>query len=199
MATPPLRIAILFSGGGTTLQNLIDATRDGRLPGVAVAKAVSSRRDAYGIERCRAAGVPYVVVPRRRYPDAAAHSRAVFSHLDPAEIDLVCLAGWMSRLVLAKPWLDNRVMNIHPSLLPDHGGPGMYGRRVHEAVLASGATQSGCTVHYVTNDIDDGPIIAQRRVDIRSARTAMEVEALVQAAERELYPEAIRIHQQRLG
>ena len=199
MATPPLRIAILFSGGGTTLQNLIDATGDGRLPGVQIVKAISSRSDAYGIERCRAAGVPCVVVSKKRYPDADAHSRAVFAHLDPAEIDLVCLAGWMNRLVLQEPWLDNRVMNIHPSLLPAFGGPGMYGRRVHEAVLASGATQSGCTVHYVTNDIDDGPIIAQRRVDIRSARTAMEIEALVQAAERELYPEAIRIHQQRRG
>jgi phosphoribosylglycinamide formyltransferase-1 len=194
VATPPLRIAILFSGGGTTLQNLIDATRDGRLPAVEIVKAISSRRDAHGVERCRRAGVPCVVVPKSRYPDPAEHSRAVFAHLDPAEIDLVCLAGWMNRLVLEEPWLSNRVMNIHPSLLPDFGGPGMYGRRVHEAVFAAGAAESGCTVHYVTNSIDDGPVLARSVVDIRSAGSAEEIEAAVQAAERELYPRAIEMH-----
>ena len=123
-----LNIAILFSGEGTTLQNLIDATRDGRLPGVTVVKAVSSRENAGGIARCAAAGVPCVVVAKKDYPDPADHTRAVFAGLPPDKVDLVCLAGWMSRLVLDRPWLDDRVMNVHPSLLPAFGGPGMYGR-----------------------------------------------------------------------
>ena len=187
-----LRIAILFSGSGTTLQNLIDATRDGRLPTVDVVKVISSRADAYGIQRCRAAGVPCIVVSKRQYPDPVEHSRAVFAHLNPDEIDLVCLAGWMNRLVLEEPWLGNRVINIHPSLLPAFGGAGMYGRRVHEAVLASGATQTGCTVHYVTNEMDAGPIIAQRRLPVLAGDTAQTLEARVQAAEKELYVSALR-------
>lgn len=191
VATPPLRIAILFSGGGTTLQNLIDATRDGRLPDVEIVKAISSRRDAYGIERCRRAGVPCAVVPKSRYPDPAEHSRAVFAHLNPADIDLVCLAGWMNRLVLEEPWLSNRVLNIHPSLLPAFGGPGMYGRRVHEAVLASGAPFTGCTVHFVTNEVDEGPILLQQRLDVLAGDTPDTLAARVQAAERRVYVEAI--------
>jgi phosphoribosylglycinamide formyltransferase-1 len=191
VAPPVLRIAILFSGSGTTLQNLIDATRDGRLPTVNIVKAISSRRDAYGIERCRAAGVPCVVVPRKQFPDPAEHSRAVFAHLDPADIDLVCLAGWMNRLILERPWLDNRVLNIHPSLLPAFGGPGMYGRRVHEAVLASGTHVTGCTVHFVTNEVDEGPILLQERLEVRADDTPDTLAARVQAAERRIYVEAI--------
>jgi phosphoribosylglycinamide formyltransferase-1 len=190
--SPQLRIAILFSGGGTTLQNLIDATRDGRLPGVEIVKAVSSRADAYGIERCRAAGVPCVVVPAKSYAGPAEHTKAVFGHLDPTDIDLVCLAGWMNRLVLEEPWLSNRVLNIHPSLLPAFGGPGMYGRRVHEAVLASGAKVTGCTVHFVTNELDEGPIVVQQPVPVEPGDTADTLTARVQAAERELYVKAIQ-------
>ena len=186
-----LRIAILFSGQGTTLQNLIDATRDGRLPNVEVVKAISSRADAYGIERCRAAGVPCTIVPKGDYADPAEHSRAVFAHLDPARIDLACLAGWMNRLVLEEPWLSRRVVNIHPSLLPAFGGRGMYGRRVHEAVLDSGATDTGCTVHYLTNEMDSGPIIAQKRVAVRRGDTPETLEARVQEAERGLYIEVL--------
>ena len=195
-----LRMAILFSGQGTTLQNLIDATRDGRLPNVEIVRAISSRADAYGIERCRAAGVPCIIVPKGDYPDPAEHSRAVFAHLDPAQIDLVCLAGWMNRLVLEEPWLSNRVINIHPSLLPAFGGRGMFGRRVHEAVLASGATETGCTVHYVTNEMDSGPIIAQKRVLVLPGDTAEALEPRVQAAERALYVDTLRgIAQKRAG
>ncbi len=192
-----LRIAILFSGSGTTLQNLIDATRDGRLPAVKVVKAISSRADAFGIERCRAAAVPYTVVSKKRYPDPAEHSRAVFAHLDPAEVDLVCLAGWMNRLVLDGPWLDDRVMNVHPSLLPAFGGAGMYGGRVHEAVLSSGAMETGCTVHYVDNEVDSGPILLQERVPILPGDTPETLASRVQEAERRQYIEAIKTHQQR--
>jgi len=191
VATSAFRIAILFSGSGTTLQNLVDATRDGRLRRVEVVKAISSRRDAYGIERCRAAGVPCVVVSKKRYPDPVEHSQAVFAHLDPAEVDLVCLAGWMNRLVLSEPWLERRVINIHPSLLPAFGGAGMYGSRVHEAVLASGATATGCSVHWVNNEYDAGPVIESRRVPVLPGDTPESLAARVQAAERELYVEVL--------
>ena len=189
-----LNIAILFSGEGTTLQNLIDATRDGRLPGVTVVKAVSSRENAGGIARCAAAGVPCAVVPKKDFPDPADHTRAVFAHLPPDEVDLVCLAGWMSRLILENPWLDNRVMNVHPSLLPAFGGVGMYGNRVHEAVLARGCKVTGCTVHYVDNEVDGGPILSQRTLAVRPDDTADSLAARVQAAEREEYVKAIRSH-----
>lgn len=186
-----LKIAILFSGSGTTLQNLIDATRDGRLPNVEVVKAISSREGVGGIERCERAGVPCVVVPKKRYPDPAEHSEAVFAHLDPREIDVVCLAGWMNRLVLREPWLGKRVVNIHPSLLPDFGGPGLYGNRVHEAVLAAGCRETGCTVHFLNNEIDAGERIATRRVPVRPDDTPATLADRVQAAERELYVEVL--------
>ena len=185
-----LRIAVLFSGGGTTLQNLIDATRDGRLPRARVVRAVSSRPNVGGVGRCAAAGVPCHVEPRR--PDALAHTRAVFSHLPPGEVDVVCLAGWMSRLVLEEPWLGRRVMNVHPSLLPAFGGPGMYGRHVHEAVLARGCKVTGCTVHWVDNEVDAGPILAQRCLPVQAGDDAEALADRVQAAERGLYVEVLR-------
>ena len=186
-----LNIAILFSGEGTTLQNLIDASRDGRLANVVVVKAISSREGVGGVDRCERAGVPCAVVAKRQYPDASEHTRAVFAHLDPSKIDLVCLAGWMSRLVLEEPWLGRRVLNIHPSLLPAFGGVGMYGKRVHEAVLASGINVTGCTVHYVNNEIDGGPIVAQTLVAVERDDTPAALAKRVQAAERQLYVRAI--------
>ena len=186
-----LKIAILFSGEGTTLQNLIDAARDGRLPRVEIVRAVSSRQNAGGIARCAAAGVPCVVAAKKEHPDAADHTRAVFAHLPPDEIDLVCLAGWMSRLVLQEPWLSNRVMNVHPSLLPAFGGPGMYGRRVHEAVLARGCKVTGCTVHYVNNEVDGGPILLQRCVPVGPSDTPERLAARVQSEERVAYVAAL--------
>ena len=190
----PLRIAVLFSGGGSTLQNLIDATRDGRLPDTAVVRAVSSRPDAGGIARCEHAGVPCDVVAKSDFADPAAHSRAVFGRLDPGAVDLVCLAGWMSRLVLDLPWLNGRVMNVHPSLLPAFGGPGMFGRRVHAAVLARGCRITGCTVHLVDNELDAGPILDQRAVHVEPDDTPDTLAPRVQAAERVAYVEAIRNH-----
>lgn len=198
MSENPLNIAILFSGEGTTLQNLIDATRDGRLPNVRVVKAISSRENVGGISRCEAARVPCAVVPKKDFPtDAAEHTKAVFSHLPPDEVDLVCLAGWMSQLVLESPWLDNRVMNVHPSLLPAFGGAGMYGRRVHEAVLARGCKVTGCTVHYLNNELDGGPIISQTVVNVEPDDDPDRLASRVQAAERESYVAAVHEHAKR--
>ena len=189
-----LRIAILFSGGGTTLQNLVEATRDGRLPGVEVVKAIASRPDAGGVARCDAAGVPCVVVPKAGHPDDADHSAAVFSHLGPNHIDLICMAGWTCKLELITPWIDRRVMNVHPSLLPAFGGRGMYGRFVHDAVLQRGCKVSGCTVHYADNGLDTGPILEQRCVPVEPGDTPATLAARVAAAEREAYVRAVLRH-----
>lgn len=196
MPQSPLNIAVLFSGEGTTLQNLIDATRDGRLPNARVVKAVSSRENVGGIRRCEAAGVPCAIVPKKAIPEATEHTKAVFSHLPANEVDLICLAGWMSQLVLESPWLDNRVMNVHPSLLPAFGGAGMYGRRVHEAVLARGCKVTGCTVHYVNNELDGGPIVSQTVVNVEPDDDADRLAQRVQAIERESYIAAVRQHAQ---
>ena len=184
------RIAVLFSGSGSTLQNLIDATRDGRLPDHEVVRAVSSRRGVGGIGRCRAVGVPCRVVAKADHATADAHSAAVLEAV--GEADLICLAGWMNRLVLPDRWLGGKVLNVHPSLLPAFGGRGMYGRHVHAAVLARGCKLTGCTVHAVDNEIDGGPILAQRAVPVLEGDTPDTLADRVQQAERELYPQAIR-------
>ena len=150
----PLRLAVLLSGSGSTLQNLIDRCADGRLD-AEVRLVVSSRPGVRGLERAEAAGISTVVVERKRYEGALeAFSHALFSRIDPAEIDLIVLAGWMTIFVLPDVWLKGRVVNVHPSLLPAFGGRGMFGRRVHEAVLAHGCKVTGCTVHLVNNEVD---------------------------------------------
>ena len=188
---PKLRIATLFSGGGSTMQNLIDATRDGRLPNVEVVRAIASRGDVAGMAKATAAGLPLDVVARRDFNDASAHSAAVFERLSSREVDLIVLAGWMCQLDLKEPWLDRRVLNVHPSLLPAFGGRGMFGRRVHEAVLARGCKVTGCTVHWVDNELDGGPIVDQRVVAVEEDDTPETLAARVQAAERLLLVEVI--------
>lgn len=184
------RLAILFSGEGSTLENLVEATRDGRLPNYQVVQAISSRAGVGGIARCERLDVPCDVVAKKDYPDLQDHTRAVFDKIDKTKVDMICLAGWMSRLVLDDFWLQNRVLNIHPSLLPSFGGRGMYGRHVHEAVIARGCRVTGCTVHYVNNEIDGGPIVAQRCIPVRTDDPA-ELEAQVQYIERELFPSVL--------
>ena len=185
--TRPPRLAVLVSAGGTTLQNLIDRIADGRLNAEIVA-VVSSNPDAFGNERARRANIPVTVVPRRT-PDFAA---AVFDAVRAANPDLVVLAGWLHLLTIP-PDFRFRVLNIHPSLLPAFGGKGMYGHRVHEAVLAYGAKVSGCTVHFTDDSYDTGPVVVQRTVPVLDDDTPDTLAARVFAAECEAYPEAIRL------
>ena len=184
---PTLRLVVLISGSGSTLQNLIDRTTSGELPATIVG-VVASRPGILGIERARQAGLPVAVV--ERHP-AATFLQRVFAAIRDTAPDLVILAGWLHLLAIP-PDFENRVLNIHPSLLPAFGGPGMYGRHVHEAVLASGARVSGCTVHYADNRYDTGPILLQREVPVLDLDTPDILAARVQAAECEAYPEAIR-------
>lgn len=173
---------MLVSGSGTNLQALLDAL--GPAGPARVVHVISTRPDAGALERARAAGVPTTVLSDAR--DAVELLAAL------RDADLAVLAGYLQRIppaVVARFRL--RLINIHPALLPAFGGPGMYGRRVHEAVLASGAAESGATVHYVDEQYDRGPIIAQARVPVRPGDTAETLAARVLEAEHELLPRVV--------
>lgn len=193
MPSSPLKLAALISGGGTTLQNLLDAIAAGTLD-ARVAAVVASRPGILGLERARNANVPSFLVERVAHADAAAFSRRVFAHCDEAGVDLICLAGWLSFLEVP-PRYAGRIMNIHPSLLPSFGGPGMYGRRVHQAVIDHGCKVSGCTVHFVDGAYDDGPIILQRPCDVANDDTPETLASRVARQEALAYPEAVRLFQ----
>jgi phosphoribosylglycinamide formyltransferase-1 len=189
--TRPLPIAVLLSGSGRTLQNLLDRIADRSLPATVVL-VVSNKADAYGLERARKAGVPTVVVDRKSFSGRDAFSAVIFDHCRRAGAELVCLAGFLQLLHIPDDFA-GRVLNIHPALLPAFGGQGMYGRHVHEAVIASGATESGCTIHFADNVYDNGPIVQQRKVEVRPEDTPETLAERVFAAECEAYPEAIRL------
>lgn len=188
---PPLRLAVLLSGSGTTLQNLIDRIVDGRLR-AQIVLVLSSKPDAFGLERAKKAGVPTAVVVRKECADATEFSRRVFEHVRRAEAQLVCMAGFLQLLPIPDDFL-GRVMNIHPALIPAFCGKGMYGHHVHEAVLAYGAKVSGCTVHFADNQYDHGPIVLQRTVPVLDGDTPDSLAARVFEQECEAYPEAIRL------
>ncbi len=187
----PLRLGVLISGGGTTLENLVVRIADGRLHGVTIAQVVSSRGGVRGVEIARRAGLPLEIIRPRDFPDIDAFSRALGGAVDRARVDLVVMAGFLC-LWRIPAHLQGRVLNIHPALLPKFGGKGMYGRHVHEAVLAAGVQESGCTVHLADDQYDHGPILAQRRVPVRPDDDPETLAERVGRAERELYPEIIQ-------
>lgn len=184
-----LRLAVLLSGSGTSLQNLLDRCADGRLP-AEVVLVVSNKADAYGLVRARQAGVAAAVVERKACASREEFSSRIFAQCRAAQADLVCLAGFMQLLHIPDDFT-NRVMNIHPALIPAFCGKGFYGRHVHEAVLDFGVKVTGCTVHFADNIYDHGPIILQRVVPVLDDDTPDTLAARVQEAEREAYPEAI--------
>ena len=177
-----MRVAVLVSGGGTNLQALLDAL--GPEAPARITRVVSNRPDAGAVARARRAGVPTTILADPT--DCGALLAAL------ADADLVVLAGYLKLLppaVVAR--FRHRMINIHPALLPAFGGPGMYGRRVHEAVLASGAAVSGATVHYVDEQFDHGPIIAQRTVPVLPNDDPGTLAHRVLAAEHELLPRVV--------
>ena len=185
----PIRLAVLISGGGTTLQNLIDRIADGRLA-ARIVGVVSSRADAYGVGRAKRAGLPVIVVERGQ-PDRVWEAVRGFAP------DLVCLAGWLNLLPIPDDF-HRKVLNIHPALLPAFGGKGMYGHRVHEAAIAAGVKVSGCTVHFADDTYDTGPILVQKRVPVLDGDSPDSLAARVFAAECEAYPEAIQMLAEKL-
>ncbi|MCE9534485.1 MAG: phosphoribosylglycinamide formyltransferase [Planctomycetes bacterium] len=183
-------IAVLLSGGGTTMQNLIDVRDAGLLP-VRIVQVISNKEGAKGIERAKRAKLPVDVVTRKAFSSVDAFSAAIFDRCRQAGAKLVCLAGFLQLLRIPDDFM-HRVMNIHPSLLPAFGGKGMYGHHVHDAVLESGVSESGCTVHFADNEFDHGPIILQRTVPVLKNDTADKLAARVFEQECVAYPVAIR-------
>jgi phosphoribosylglycinamide formyltransferase 1 len=187
----PTPVAVLLSGSGRTLENLLELRARGELP-IDPVLVVSSRDDAYGLVRAERAGIPRTIIRRKDFDGVVPFTDAVFAACRGAGARLVLCAGWLCLLRPIPADFRGRTLNIHPSLLPRFGGKGMYGDRVHEAVLASGATESGCTVHLVDDEYDHGEVLLQRRVPVLPGDDVHALAARVFEAEREAYPEAIR-------
>jgi phosphoribosylglycinamide formyltransferase 1 len=190
------KLAVLISGSGRTMVNLAQCIERGDLH-ARIMLVIASRADAGGIDRARELGLSTQIVARRQYATVEAFSQAVWQAIRPAGVDLVCLAGFLSLLQIPDEFR-GRVINIHPALLPRFGGKGMYGHHVHEAVLAAGETESGCTVHICDNEYDRGEILVQRRCPVLAGDTAQTLAARVFEQECLAYPQAIRLVQQRL-
>jgi phosphoribosylglycinamide formyltransferase-1 len=193
----PLRLVVLLSGGGRTLLNLLHEKELGRLD-AEFPLVISSRRDAAGVQRARDAGLEVEVIRPRDFPDHAAFAAHQAARIAEVPHDLVIMAGYLV-FFPPPPELQGRMINIHPALLPAYGGKGMYGDRVHAAVLAAGETESGCTVHVVDDQYDHGPTIAQTRVPVRPDDTVDTLAGRVFEAECATYPEAILRYAQGLA
>ena len=188
-------IAVLVSGGGTNLQALIDAQSRGELGGGKITAVISSKPGAYALERAAKAGIPGFVLPRKEFPSNRAMTLALVEKLKELNTDLVVLAGCMviftEELVKAYP---NAIMNVHPALIPAFCGPGYYGLRVHEEALRYGVKVSGATVHFVTEECDGGPIIAQKAVPIQEGDTPEVLQKrIMEQAEWLLLPQAVSL------
>ncbi|EYB68178.1 formyl transferase-like protein [Deinococcus phoenicis] len=187
-----MRLGFLASHGGSAARFLTKACQDGRLNALPVALA-SNNSGSPALAWAREAGLKAAHLSGAKHPDPAALDAAILAFLQEAGVDTLVLSGYMKALgprVLSA--YEGRLVNIHPSLLPRHGGRGMYGDRVHEAVLASGDTESGASVHLVTAGIDEGPVLAQVRVPVRPGDTLASLKARVQATEGELLLRALR-------
>ena len=189
------RIAVLVSGGGTNLQALLDAQARGEIRGGEIAAVLSSKEGAYALERAAKAGIPGYVAARKSFPDNRAMTRAIVDRLQTLDIDLVVLAGFLhiltEEMVQAYP---NRILNVHPALIPSFCGAGCYGLHVHEKALAYGVKVTGATVHFVTEEPDGGPIVLQKAVDIREDDTPETLQRRVmEEAEWQLPPRAVSL------
>jgi phosphoribosylglycinamide formyltransferase-1 len=185
-----LRIAVLLSGSGTSLENLFEHI-DAGLPAEVVC-VIASKKSAFGLQRAERRGIPAFAIPRRDHPDVTRFNDAIHEVLARFEPDLVCLLGFLSPFELRGRY-EGRALNVHPALVPAFSGQGFYGHRVHEAVLAAGVKLSGATVHFVSEEYDEGPILLQGSVPVEDDDTVETLSARVQALERKLVPEAIRL------
>ncbi len=186
-----MRIAVLLSGNGMTLQNLHDLSVAGKLP-VQIVLVVANKPDAFGLERAKKINVPAHVISRKDAGSLEEFSRRIFEKCRAAKVDLVVLGGFLTLVQVPDDFL-GRVMNIHPALIPAFCGKGFYGHHVHEAVLEAGVKVTGCTVHFADNQYDHGPIILQRPVQVQEDDTPKTLAARVFAEECRAYPEAIRL------
>ena len=186
-----MKIAVLISGGGTTLRNLLERIEQQGLP-LDVRLVISSSVTAGGLQHAQDAGIPAEVVVRNESATPEAFSEAVFEPCRKAGVDLVVMGGFLKHVLIPADF-ENRVVNIHPGLIPAFCGHGFYGLRVHQAVLDYGAKLSGCTVHFVDDEYDHGPIIMQRSVPVEPGDTAQSLAARVFDAECDVYPDALAL------
>ena len=189
MSGPATEIAVFLSGGGRTLENLLRHRDERRLP-IDVKLVISSRAGVRGLEIARADGIETLVVRKSQFDDQT-YSDAMFNPVRACGARYVVMAGFLKHVLIPADF-EQRVINIHPSLLPAFGGQGMYGHHVHQAVVERGCTISGCTVHFVDNEYDHGPIILQRACNVEPDDTADRLAARVFAEECEALPAAIR-------
>ncbi len=193
-------IAVLASGGGSNLQAIIDAIESGDIKNAKIAAVISNNKNAFALERAKKHNIETFVLvvndnlslseKRKNY------TRQIINILKSQKIDLVCLAGFMLILdseIFEPEFYKNKILNIHPSLLPDFGGVGMYGKNVHKAVFESGVKKSGATVHFVINECDKGPIVLQEATDISILKSPNEIATEVLKIEHKIYPEAIKM------
>ena len=190
-----VNIGVLVSGGGTNLQKLIDAEKAGNIPNGKLRVVIASRADAYALERARQAGIEAITLARKDYPDVYTYSQALADALKERGVELVVLAGFLTitgdNFVKAFP---NRILNVHPALLPAFGGKGYYGLHVHEAVLKRGVKVTGATVHFVNEICDAGPIILQKAVEVKEGDTPEVLQKRVmEQAEWQLLPQAVSL------
>lgn len=191
-----VKIAVLVSGGGTNLQALIDAQARGELGGGEITAVISSKAGAYALQRAKNAGIPGYVLPRKEFKSNQAMTVALVKMLQEMEIGLVVLAGCM--VIFTRELADaypNAVMNVHPALIPSFCGQGYYGLHVHEEALRYGVKLSGATVHFVSEECDGGPIIAQKSVAVRSDDTPETLQRrIMEEAEWKLLPQAVALY-----
>ena len=190
-----LNIAVLVSGGGTNLQALIDAQAAGQIQNGAISLVISSRTDAFALERAKKAGIPTRVLLRKGVAEQADYGAALLALLKEFQIQLVVLAGFMtiiSETVIRQ--YENQIINVHPALIPSFCGPGFYGLHVHEAALEKGVKVSGATVHFVNEVCDGGPIILQKAVEVLPDDTPETLQRrIMEQAEWKLLPRAVEL------
>ena len=186
------KIVVLVSGSGTNLQAIIDAIKNGRLNNVDIAAVISNKKDAFALERAQNIGIETVFLDPGNSINNIDYDKKLIEVISNYKADLIVLAGYMK--ILTDNFVNafkNKIINIHPALLPNFGGKGMYGKNVHEAVLKSGVKESGCTVHFVTTEVDAGPIIAQRKVPVMPGDTVESLSKRILEEEHSLLVEAI--------
>lgn len=189
-----LNIGVLISGGGTNLQSLIDHINSGYINGKIVA-VISNKKDAFGLKRAERENILALWIDRKSYDSDEEYNRRIIDELKARDVDLVVLAGYLK--VLSEEFIreyKNRIINIHPSLIPSFCGKGYYGERVHEEVLKYGVKYTGVTVHFVDEGTDTGPIILQRVVEVKEDDTVETLKERVLKVEHQALPEAVRLY-----
>lgn len=193
MATLNKKIAVLVSGSGTNLQAIIDAIKNGYLSNTEISIVISNKKDAYALKRAQNEGIENLFLNPKDFSNNIEYDKKLVEIISNYQADLIVLAGYLK--ILTHAFVNSfpqKTINIHPALLPNFGGKGMYGEKVHEAVLKSGVQESGCTAHFVTTEVDAGPIISQKKVPVLSDDTVESLSKRVLAEEHKLLVNTIK-------